>query len=379
MLSYKELYKINPVAARQKMLETYFETKSIRKTAKIWKTSRSVVRKYLKRYNKENVKGLEDKSRRPCHSPNKISAHLEKMVVMERKRTNFGRVRMQRHLKREFKLNIPSSTIRNIYRRNKIQRQRRKRARYNTVVFYNWDRIKPLESFQIDLKYILDFFALPEYVYHHLSKIKIPPYQWSCIDVVSRTKFIAFSYEKSYTYGLCFFILVASWLKSFGIMHNVTFQTDWGEEFGGKSLKKLARLQKYILTPLGVNLVRIRKGHKEDNAFIERSHRTDDEEFYIPYGSKFKDKENFLYFALKYIWRYNTDREHFGKRMDGKTPLRKIKESYSHINQNICLFPPFILDEIAPQIWFRPGNNVLDTYQKQTNFYKMIYTKVCTF
>jgi transposase InsO family protein len=362
MISYKELHKINPVAAKQKMLETYYSVRSIRKTARIWQTSRSIVRKHLRRYEQEDVKGLEDRSRRPKHSPNQTSASLEKIVVMERKRTNFGRVRMQRHLKREFKLNIPSSTIRNIYRRNKCQRQRRRRTRYNTVVCYDWDKIKPLEQFQIDLKHILDFFALPEEVYSHLSKIKIPPYQWSCIDVVSRTKFIAFSYEKSYTYGVCFFILVASWLKSFGIMHKVTFQTDWGEEFGGRSLKKIARLQKQILDPLGVNLIRIRKGHKEDNAFIERSHRTDDEEFYIPQGKRFKDKENFLYFALRYIWRYNTDREHFGKGMDGRTPLRRLKESHSHLNQNICLFPPFILDEIAPRIWRGPGNDLLDIY-----------------
>jgi len=362
MISYKELHKINPVAARQNMLETYYSVHSIRKTAKIWKTTRNVVRKYLKRYEKEDVKGLEDKSRRPKHSPNQTSPTWEKIVVMERKRTNFGRVRMQRHLKREFKLNIPSSTIRNIYRRNKCQRQRKRRTRYNTVVSYDWEKIKPLEQFQIDLKYILDFFALPEDIYSHLSKIKIPPYQWSCIDVVTRVKFVAFSYDKSSTYGICFFILVASWLRSFGILHPLTFQTDWGEEFGGRSLKKLARLQKQLLNPLGVNLIRIRKGHKEDNAFVERSHRTDDEEFYIPSGKRFKDKENFLFFALRYIWRYNTDREHFGKRMDGKTPLKKLKESYSHINQNICLFPPFILDEIAPQIWARPGNDVSDIY-----------------
>jgi transposase len=369
MLSYKELHKINPVAAKQKMLETYYETQSIRKTAEVWKTSRNIVRKHLRRYEKEDALGLEDKSRRPKHSPNQTSASLEKIVVMERKRTNFGRVRMQRHLKREFKLDISSSTIRNIYRRNKIQRQRRKRTRYHTVVSYDWEKIKPLENFQLDLKYILDFFALPEDVYHHLNRIKVPPYQWSCIDVVSRTKFIAFSYEKSYTYGVCFFILTACWLRSFGIMHSLSFQTDWGEEFGGSSLKKLARLQKRILTPLGVNLMRIRKGHREDNAFVERSHRTDDEEFYIPSGKRFRDKENFLYFALKYIWRYNTDREHFGKGMEGRTPLRKLKESYSHLNQNICLFPPFILDEIAPQIWSRPGNDLLDMYlfKKEVN------------
>ncbi len=47
----------------------YFSTNSIRKTAKILKTSRIIVRKFVNRYKKYGIKGLEDISKRPKNSP----------------------------------------------------------------------------------------------------------------------------------------------------------------------------------------------------------------------------------------------------------------------------------------------------------------------
>ncbi len=45
----------------------------------------------------------------------------------------------------------------------------------------------------------------------------------------------------------------------------IYFQTDWGEGFDGMSIKKLNKIQKRILEPLGVRLVRLPKGKKEYN------------------------------------------------------------------------------------------------------------------
>jgi hypothetical protein len=43
------------------------------------------------------------------------------------------------------------------------------------------------------------------------------------------------------------------------------------------------RANDYFFKPLGVERKVIRKGHSEDNPFVERSHQTDDFEFYIPH------------------------------------------------------------------------------------------------
>ena len=50
---YQEMYKMKSVEARKRLVETYEETRSIRKTAKLWGTSRLVVRKWVRRYQEK--------------------------------------------------------------------------------------------------------------------------------------------------------------------------------------------------------------------------------------------------------------------------------------------------------------------------------------
>jgi len=52
--------------SEEKSIETGKKTNSIRKTAKLWKASRSSVRKWAERYKQEE--GLRDLSRRPGRS-----------------------------------------------------------------------------------------------------------------------------------------------------------------------------------------------------------------------------------------------------------------------------------------------------------------------
>ncbi|MBC7363213.1 MAG: hypothetical protein H5U07_01560 [Candidatus Aminicenantes bacterium] len=47
-------------------------------------------------------------------------------------------------------------------------------------------------------------------------------------------------------------------------------------------MDKLEYLNKKVFVPLQAELLHIPKGKKEYQAFVERSHQTDDNEFYIP-------------------------------------------------------------------------------------------------
>ena len=99
------------------------------------------------------------------------------------------------------------------------------------------------------------------------------------MDVNSRFKLIAFSREPSWTNGLCFCMWVISWLGSHGVTVEIVFTVDNGEEFGGKSRPKVKELRK-PLSGFCCRLIQNRKGHPEENAHLERSHRTGDDEFY---------------------------------------------------------------------------------------------------
>jgi len=52
---------------------------------------------------------------------------------------------------------------------------------------------------------------------------------------------------------------------------------------------------------LGAKLVRIPKGRKTYNGRVERSHRTDDEEFYVPCILEITDREEFYERAAEWI------------------------------------------------------------------------------
>ncbi|MCM8810642.1 MAG: hypothetical protein NC917_03220, partial [Candidatus Omnitrophica bacterium] len=48
----------------------------------------------------------------------------------------------------------------------------------------------------------------------------------------------------------------------------------------------------------------------EYNAFVERSHQTDDNEFYIPQLDRCESKEEFIWRMIRWEWMYNTKRIH---------------------------------------------------------------------
>jgi len=201
----------------------------------------------------------------------------------------------------------------------------------------------------VDLKHILDFGALPASVYNHAVRRGLPPYPWTAIDIKTRLRFLAYSYEKTAANGLLFMQSVALWLRAYGVSHRLAFQTDWGEEFGGKSPRKLAELQREVFDPLDVLRTHIRKGHSEDNAYVERSDRTDDEEFYIPWLGQCARTENFLYRAFHYLYTYNVARPHQGKGMDQMSPWEKLHSLRSEIQPALAAFPPLLLDELSAQ------------------------------
>jgi len=66
-----------------------------------------------------------------------------------------------------------------------------------------------------------------------------------------------------------------------GVKCHIVFTVVYGEEFGGESWMIVRELRK-LLAGFGCILIQNHKGHPEVYAHLERSHRTDDEEFYIP-------------------------------------------------------------------------------------------------
>jgi transposase InsO family protein len=71
----------------------------------------------------------------------------------------------------------------------------------------------------------------------------------------------------------------------------------------------------------------IRKGQPQDNAYVERSHGTDDTELYIPWLTSVKTEREFLGRMCWWQQTYNLARPHSGRAMNDRTPYEKLKQS----------------------------------------------------
>jgi hypothetical protein len=136
--------------------------------------------------------------------------------------------------------------------------------------------------------------------------------------------------------------MVVWWLRTFGFRNLITNWSDGGTEFNTSQLGAFERISNNFWKPLGVKRKLIRKRHPEDNPFIERSHQTDDYEFYIPYLLKAKSELEFIKLAAWWQKVYNTIRTNMG--LGDLTPYQKLKSLGYFIPQEFCLFPTLILD-----------------------------------
>ena len=364
-VAYRTVHAMSTVQARKLLIETYEQTQSISETARRWRTSRQVVRKWVRRYAALGEAGLHDRSRRPRTCPQQTEPEIEQMVREAREATRYGRERLAFYLQKEG-LDISPHTIRHILRRGDPIKRTRNRRKPVYPALWAWSTEEPFSLIQTDLKDILDKGALGTKLWNHLCKHGLPRYQWTACDGRTRVRFVAYSHKKTRDNGMSFMILVLLWLRTWGIECSVSFQTDWGEEFGGSNLEMITALEKRFLAPLQGQLTRYPKGRKEYNGRVERSHRSDDEELYRPYLLSMKNESDTLDLATRWIYFYNVLRPHFGKGMNKEPPLQVLQRLGYNGSDQIALFPPILLDQISADLLIacdpEAGNNLLASY-----------------
>jgi transposase len=355
-IDYKTLRRFNAEAARRAVIEYLKTNPNISETARMFGITRAVVYDIIQ---KEKEDDLRDRSRAPQHQPRRTPAEVEDKVVAAKNKTHLGPERLSRYLKNYEGVDVAVGTIRHILRRNKIKLSnslQRRRALKGKREFVDWYSAKPFEIVQMDTKHIRDHKALTKEQIIHLDECKIPNYQWGALDVNTRFKMIGYSREKTWTNGLCWYLWVISWLRSHGVKSQITFTVDNGEEFGGKSWMKVRDLRK-LISGFGCRMIQNHKGHAEENAHLERSHRTDDEEFYIPRVLHMKSEADLLEEAMGYIYYYDNVRGHSSHNY--QTPFARLKTQLPDIDDRIRFAIPLILDDVSVQLGPWSGYHVL--------------------
>ncbi len=285
-------------------------------------------------------------SRRPKSHSKQASKTEEEKIMRDFEKVKVWAKKLVMMLKRKKELgNLTLAKVRWIYKRNGFRVQKVRTKNWEVKSLYNYQALWAFEHIHYDTKELADSHSLPEDVYENLKHNKqLPLYEWNLIDVASRTRFIAYSRWKSSTFWIQFLVLVLSHLRYHGITRHIQVHTDWGSEFFSWSERK-GKEWNSILRELDGKIDCYNPNWDIHKNLIERSHKSDDEEFLIPFGAVMKTKKKFMAQAQEYSDYWNFLRAHSGKAMDGKTPEEKLQSLWIYQAKQILTFKVRYLDE----------------------------------
>lgn len=288
---------------------------------------------------------LESASCRPIKLRWIATPELEKQVRNLFKKHGWWHKRVRIFLLRRYKKSYTEAIIKWIYKRNWFKVRKVRTRNWKSKPLYDYNSLLPFQNLHYDVKHILDQWALPKDIYDKYKLTKdLPIYQWTIIDACTRLRRLAYSHQINSTMGFEFIKIFLMFIRALCIDYRIRIWFDWWVEFCSASQRKLA-LRQEKLNPLNVEIYQYDWPKDIRKNLIERSHKTDDEEFYVPRSHKINDKDSFLKEANNWFIYYNKYREHTWVLMNWLTPYEKLC-SYSIILPNRFLeFPTLILDE----------------------------------
>ena len=340
---YHKLRDNNPESARI-LVREILKNKSVTKTAKILHISRHTVRR-------ARDGSLKDYSRKPKHSPNKISCKIEDLIVKEAERTNYKYRLLSKYIEKKYSIIISENTIKSILRRNLVKTKRVRTKNGNRRRLYDYENLIPFTQFQVDTKHILDKSALPKEVYEHVIRYNLPIYEWNAIDIKTRTRFTSYSHTLSATKGMTFMLLLSIWCRAHNVRDKITIRVDNGSEFCSGSKRKLDEYNKFF-SMINTEIKPIPAGAKHLQGIVENSHRKDDESFFSIHLERCLSDADFIYKAQQWQDTWNTARPSFGIDMNGMTPYEKLNSLKSLISTNIMKFPVLLLEDFLKKVFY---------------------------
>jgi len=288
---------------------------------------------------------LKSSSRKPKSHSKQASISEEKQIIDWYEKTKVWAKRLVNNLTARNEIwNITLAKTKWVYKRNWFKIQKVRTKTWETRALYNYEQIWAFDDWHYDTKILADSHSLPPDIYDNLKyNTDLPLYERNIMFVWCRARFTAYSRWKSSTFWLQFLVYVLShlrynWVSSFIHMH-----TDWWAEFFSNSEKKKLEWNN-ILKELDSNIDCYNPNWDIRKNLIERSHRSDDEEFLVAFGTDFKTKNTFMTKAQWYNDYRNKSRVHSWKWMKNMTPKQKLLDYWFHNADRILDFKVLYLD-----------------------------------
>lgn len=308
----------------------------IRRTAVVFRCSRNTVRLWLRRFEAEGAKGLQERSRAPKRIPHKTSAAEERRIVAARQAVPcYG----PRRLKVMFDLEASETAIGRVLKEQGLTKRRRKKRQKQADLREAKARYKALTHLQMDVKYLTDI----AHFWPQLQALDLPRYQYSIRDTKSGTVFLGYAQQISVTYASILIRRCLKHLEHWGIAPSqVTVQTDRGAEFSGGVRKKPERgFVHAVQTLSGARHVFTPPRWPNANADVESFHRLIEEEFFDL--EDFTDLQDFLHKTTLYQHYFNLARPNSYK--GGATPWDIVRQDHPEIRPEIIALPPVLLEQ----------------------------------
>jgi len=248
--------------------------------------TRPTLRKWLKRYKELGIAGLKEQSRRPHQIHTKVKEVDEERILDLRVKRKLGHRSISSEMKRLYDSSFSTATIYKVLKKHnkpylKLKRQFRKRQhRYNRPI--------PGDRIQMDV-----------------CKIGPRLYQYTAIDDCSRFKVLQLFPQRT-AHNTLLFIETIMEQMPFPIQR---IQTDRGKEFFAFSVQE--KLMEY-----GIKFRPIKPRSPHLNGKVERTQRTDLDEFYSTVDINDPDLDNLL---SQWQFYYNWLRAHSS--LKGKSPI----------------------------------------------------------
>lgn len=279
------------IRQRLTWVQMYSESGDAGLTCRRCGISRPTLRKWSRRYADSGLEGLLDQSRRPHSSPStKVGAKEEQWILGLRKKRRLGARRIQNELFRQYDCSLALATIHKVLVKNGIK-PFKKRKRKSDYIRYS--RPIPGDRIQMDT-----------------CKIAPGIIQYTSIDDCSRYRVLAVFARRTAKNTLTFIDQVIEEMP-FPIQR---IQTDRGREFF--AIKVQERMMEY-----GIKFRPNKPASPHLNGKVERSQRTDKEEFYSTVELDLVPLQNSLPEWQHY---YNWQRTHGS--LKGLTPMEKVCE-----------------------------------------------------
>lgn len=294
-------------------------TKKVAPTCRYFGISRGTFYVWYHRYLSLGEEGLKNKSSRPHKIQRWLPQEVRETIVQLRLQRKYGPDRMSFYLRQKHNWFVSSQTIWRLYREYGLNKLKYKK---------NWQRYPqhyskslPGERLQVDVKF-LEKLGLEGKKY----------YQFTAIDDCTRFRVLRI-YDHNTVQNAQDFINQVKQALPFAIKQ---VQTDNGSEFSEQF--------SWHLQDLGISHRKTKICSPEENGKVERSHRTDEQEFYGI--NRFVSIHHLKRLLRQWEKEYNTKRAHMA--LGGKTPLEYLNEKLkNHVSKTALIVPMKSVQKVA--------------------------------